>query len=711
MDQGKEYRLILHDNLGRTIQHFVQAGSTIILDSPYIPPRCIFVGWEDFTENKIYGFNFKMPMREVELFSFVLEIENKNQVVVPEYNTTSKYKFYHCVWPGLYTIKELEEKAKKYLPNVFKHTLPTENFKLRNHYPLYQPETEYDNESSLNISDGVIVRANRTLFQIISTESASIPNIVDRICPSTIPLTNQQVISMSIPCYLSLIPKWNVSNCQNIIFRTDIRLEEFIDFLLEPFSLLTVNAEFKRYSFVCPDGMIENISPLKTELPIKIVLHDNDSLIMKKNHVNDDIWEYENNDEININRFADQLIHCNQNSLKFDNEEFLSFDTYHLYKNCFISLYDRYVAIHDASRSLKFWGHKKLQAVYLIAENKPEFISSTFSGSHVQSAYFKCPKIEMPEGFFRSCKYIETVFFNTQLDVISSEAFQNCSKLISINLPYGITEIKTKAFERCNALQEINLPSTITNIGEKAFSGSGITEISISSSFISIHKAAFSHCNNLKSVTFEHSCIIDNIGAYAFSHCPLLKNFRFPASIQIISEGLFSNCHSLEDIVFNNGICEIQDYSFYGCSSLKHINFNQSIDIIGHYSFGKCEKLENIILPTRLRKISSDAFSNCKNLKIIQIDIENENYSSIDGCLYTKDSKKLLICPEGKSGILEIQDGVLHIDSLALDGCNKLEAVVLPKSLRNINMECFETIQSVPIYYKSILGATKLLRK
>ena len=61
---------------------------------------------------------------------------------------------------------------------------------------------------------------------------------------------------------------------------------------------------------------------------------------------------------------------------------------------------------------------------------------------------------------------------------------------------------------------------------------------------------------------------------------------------------------------------------------------------IGDYAFYYCESLKNIKIPSSVKDIGLNAFNYCYYLNI-EVDENNEVYSSEDGVLYNKTKLKL----------------------------------------------------------------------
>lgn len=95
-------------------------------------------------------------------------------------------------------------------------------------------------------------------------------------------------------------------------------------------------------------------------------------------------------------------------------------------------------------------------------------------------------------------------------------------------------------------------------------------------------------------------------------------------------------------------------------------------------------KLERVLLPASLTTFGYNAFRYCPNLTEINVSENNEVYTSIDGVLYTKDTKTLVRCPSGRSGDFVVPDHVTTIAKWAFSTCDQLESVTIPASVTEI---------------------------
>ena len=114
---------------------------------------------------------------------------------------------------------------------------------------------------------------------------------------------------------------------------------------------------------------------------------------------------------------------------------------------------------------------------------------------------------------------------------------------------------------------------------------------------------------NVEKVTIPDS--IKLIPAECFTNMKKVKTVSLPKNLEIIGEGAFRNCTSLESVEFRgNKLTQILDGAFSGCKSLKSIDFKKNkVELIGYRAFEKCKSLKNITLPSSLKYLGAYAFA------------------------------------------------------------------------------------------------------
>ena len=123
---------------------------------------------------------------------------------------------------------------------------------------------------------------------------------------------------------------------------------------------------------------------------------------------------------------------------------------------------------------------------------------------------------------------------------------------------------------------------------------------------------------------------------------------------------------------------------------------------IGAYVVNADEYAEELVIGKSVQRIEETAFFNLKKLRKITVDPANEWFTDIDGVLYTKDEKKLLLYPacRGQGAPDEqnkvqyavsytVPEGVERIASFAFLKNEYLRDLTLPSSLREIGDMAF----------------------
>ena len=119
----------------------------------------------------------------------------------------------------------------------------------------------------------------------------------------------------------------------------------------------------------------------------------------------------------------------------------------------------------------------------------------------------------------------------------------------------------------------------------------------------------------------------------------------------------------------------ISDSAFLGCGRIKAVSFPETLKKIGGYAFYG-SSLESVTILGGIEEIGECAFSKCESLTAITVSIENENYSSLDGVLFTKDKSELICYPSGKTNSsYTIRSSVKKIHKMAFSECAALTTV------------------------------------
>lgn len=151
-------------------------------------------------------------------------------------------------------------------------------------------------------------------------------------------------------------------------------------------------------------------------------------------------------------------------------------------------------------------------------------------------------------------------------------------------------KIPAYAFNGVNQVNKINLTNKVVEIGEYAFENAlSIHSFAIPETVTKIHKGAFKGTANLKTVTMAGNALTE-IGDEAFKNSGV-ENIVLPASVVSLGEHCFS-ASKLADITFSSSLANIGAYAFYNCESLQIVTFTGTAKInVQSAAFRLCEKL------------------------------------------------------------------------------------------------------------------------
>ena len=360
--------------------------------------------------------------------------------------------------------------------------------------------------------------------------------------------------------------------------------------------------------------------------------------------------------------------------------------------------------------------------------------------------------IEIGSNAFDGCSNLEKVTLSKNIKKLSFRMFNECVKLKNIKIPYGVTEIDTYAFYRCKSLESIVMPDTITDVGSYSFGGDEkLKKVTLSKKLTYIPYSCFSSCSSLEKIVIPDSVTI--INQYAFNFCSKLKkvvlpkklkqigNAAFnacaikeislpstltsigrtafagndfekiviPSGVKIIKKETFERCYYLTSVTLHDDITEIEEGAFkstgikkivlpssltkigkgaFYMSDLKEITIPTGVTSIGDEAFFQT-KIESITIPKNVTSIGEKVFYNCFYLKRIDVDSDNQNYSSVDGVLLDKNKTIVIICPQKKSGSFTIPSSVTSIEDYAFMDCIELTDVVIPNGVTTIGNYVF----------------------
>lgn len=334
--------------------------------------------------------------------------------------------------------------------------------------------------------------------------------------------------------------------------------------------------------------------------------------------------------------------------------------------------------------------------------------------------------ITLGDAAFSGCISLKNVKIGGRLTSISNEAFKNCVSLTSISIPENIKSFENNVFAGCAMLETVTIPSGISNIDKNDFTGTAVYskskengivtisgylicadknisgEITVKDGTTDICNNAFEYCSGLKKVSLPDTLI--NIGNDAFKNCPI-TSVIIPSSVKNLGDSIFSGCRSLTDITVKegneyytseDGVLYTKDKTaLIKCPENKQGDFTVP-NTVTEMRINSVEtiNLEKINLPSSLKNDSINIKA-CPNLKEINVDSENEKFSSLNGILYNKNQTDLIRIPQNYEGAISIAPLVETILSNAGLGCKGIESLNNLVNVKKIGNNAFVDCESL----------------
>lgn len=295
---------------------------------------------------------------------------------------------------------------------------------------------------------------------------------------------------------------------------------------------------------------------------------------------------------------------------------------------------------------------------------------------------------------------------DSQLKTIGSACFDS-SLLQNIgrddagknHLPAGLESIGTGAFH-VTSIDNITIPSSVTTIGSTAFSTcTSLTDVTIEngSSLTTLGTEAFGNCPELESFDFGNPTGLKTIPGECFFLDEKLKSIVIPDNVETIQKGAFFMTDLSGGVTLNEGLKEIDEGAFADCNigSIVTAGGNyalpKTIETLKEDAFRKCGALTVVDLSARAKSIDPRAFRSCENLLAINVDCENETYSSGDGMLLNREKTTLVIFPHAKANdrFILLPPTITTIGAYSFYDCPGLKHVTLPQKVNKIEERAF----------------------
>ncbi len=360
---------------------------------------------------------------------------------------------------------------------------------------------------------------------------------------------------------------------------------------------------------------------------------------------------------------------------------------------------------------------------------------------------------------FQSAKKLKEITIPDSVETVAGYAFQSCSSLERITVGAGVITFGeyplgddgltygsvTPVLYLCENLQEVTvsaentlfssdngvmygengsvlycipadyraeefeLPSTVKVILPYSVSSQkNISKITVNSGCKNIGKGAFYKSLSLEEVYLSDT--VSHIGASILLDCKNVNTFVIDGNnpyysaaggdgIVYTGDGktLVMYLGLASEVSVREGTKAIADAVFMNSTALTSIVLPNSVESVGYQAFKGCSKLQSIQIGSGLKEIGSAAFAQLASLKSVTVSEQNAVYKSVNGTLYTKDGKTLIVCP-AKNGITDlstIEKSVTKIAEWAFAEHATLNLVELPVGVTEIGNYAFYNCKQI----------------
>ena len=342
----------------------------------------------------------------------------------------------------------------------------------------------------------------------------------------------------------------------------------------------------------------------------------------------------------------------------------------------------------------------------------------TSAWEYLKSVVMSDTIVTIGGGAFMDCMYIESIILSDSLTTIGSYAFQVCEGLKTLYIPAMLTDIGMGSLGYCISLENIDVDANnqyYTSIDGSLYTKDGKTLV----------QYALGNGEKVVSIPDGVTCV----GYTSFCGSTSITDIIIPDSVISIEAAAFHRCTALTTVKIGNletpidkAACEIGRDAFMDCDALEIVIIGNSVKTITAESngvFSGCDNLSTLMIGDNLEHLTACALRGCNNLSNIAISEQNQYYKIVDGCIYSKDSKTLVmyigndtvtafVVPEQVTEIgvqafadethlesILLPNGLLSIGDCAFLGCKALKSMVIPSGVTKIPYGAFSSCTSL----------------
>jgi hypothetical protein len=303
-------------------------------------------------------------------------------------------------------------------------------------------------------------------------------------------------------------------------------------------------------------------------------------------------------------------------------------------------------------------------------------------------------------GAFTSIHQITNTSYTVSTDsAMPSGIFDNCSALTSLTIPAGVKIINVYAFYNCQALTSITFPSTVTTIDDYAFADcGGLTSVTFPANLTTLGDNSFENDTGIKTIDLSPCTSLTTSGLQTaiFSNCSSVEKVIYSTNLTTIPDSIFSYMTSLSSITNIGNVTAIGNNAFAGDSSLTYINLPSGLTSIGYNAFWSSGVVETtqdsgiFVLPNSVSTLGTNAFSSCSGLLKFQIGTlqGTSQLTSIPGDCFLSDANLTDIYFDSGTNLTSIETGAFQSSGIVRTSSG-VDSFVLPNSVTILGASAF----------------------
>lgn len=149
------------------------------------------------------------------------------------------------------------------------------------------------------------------------------------------------------------------------------------------------------------------------------------------------------------------------------------------------------------------------------------------------------------------------------------------------------------------------------------------------------------------------------------------------------------NRDTVKRIVVEEGITELSVGALFYLPNAISVELPQSLISIDGDVFWQCYSLKEVTIPAHVSYLHPQAFRQCTSLTNIKVDDANPFMCCYNGAVFSKDMRKLVCFPGGRSGSFCVPEGVTSIENRVFSWALSLGELQLPQSIGYIGSVVF----------------------